>query len=94
MIPTVVLHEISSLRIANKVILKKSFAEWVNSLERNGFLQVVDVGTEMVVRSDSFQLIADPFDRLIIGCAHLLEQPLITIDADIIKSSLVETIWD
>lgn len=94
MIPTVVLHEISCLRIANKVTFKNSFLEWVNSLEKHGFLQVVDVAAEMVVRSDGFQLIADPFDRLIMGCAQLLEQPLITIDEGITNSGLIETIWD
>jgi PIN domain nuclease of toxin-antitoxin system len=93
-VPTVVLHEISSHRIADKVALKSSFSQWVRSLEKNSFIQVLDVTAEMVIRSDGFQQIDDPFDRLIMGCANLLEQPLITIDEKITDSRLVETIWD
>jgi len=48
----------------------------------------------MVLRSDNFKNIADPFDRLIMGCADLFEQPLITVDSIITDSHLVQVVWD
>jgi PIN domain nuclease of toxin-antitoxin system len=93
-IPTVVLHEISSLLIAEKIKLGTNLADWTRSLEKHGFLQIVDVSVEMVLRSDNFKNIADPFDRLIMGCADLFEQPLITLDSIITDSHLVQVVWD
>lgn len=93
-IPTVVLHEISSLLIAEKIKLGTNLADWTRSLEKNGFLQIVDVSAEMVLRSDNFKNIADPFDRLIMGCADLFEQPPITVDSIITDSHLVQVVWD
>jgi PIN domain nuclease of toxin-antitoxin system len=93
-IPTVVLHEISSLLIAEKIKLGTNLADWIRSLEKHGFFQIVDVNAEMVLRSDNFKNIADPFDRLIMGCADFFEQPLITIDSTITDSHLVQIVWD
>jgi len=93
-IPTVVLHEISNLLIAGKINLGIDFAPWVRFLEKHGFFQVFDVNTEMVLRSHLFNNIADPFDRLIMGCADLFEQPLITTDSTITDSHLVQIVWD
>jgi PIN domain nuclease of toxin-antitoxin system len=93
-IPTVVLHEISSLLIAEKIKLGTNLAAWVRSLEKHGFFQIVDVNAEMVLRSDNFKNIADPFDRLIMGCAYFFEQPLITKDGIITDSHLVQIVWD
>lgn len=93
-IPSIVLHEVSSLLIANRVTLGRSFADWVTSIERHGFFQIIDVTADMVVQSSHLQAITDPFDRLIMGCSLLLEQPLITIDQQITDSHLVETVWD
>ena len=38
--------------------------------------------------------LADPFDRLIVAAARAAGAPLITGDATIDASALVETIWD
>jgi PIN domain nuclease of toxin-antitoxin system len=93
-VPTVVLHEMSSLLIGRQIAMPNSFADFVHTLEKNGFFPIVDVTAEIVVRSDDFRLVNDPFDRLIIGCAALLEQPLITLDERVTDSHLVEVIWD
>lgn len=93
-IPSIVLHEVSSLLIANRVTLGRSFADWINSIKRHGFFQIMDITADMIVESSHLKTIADPFDRLIMGCSLLLEQPLITIDREITDSHLVETVWD
>src|ERR1700693_5314853 len=58
-IPTVVLHEISSLLIAEKIKLGTNLADWTRSLEKHGFLQIVDVSDEMVLRSADLKNIDD-----------------------------------
>jgi PIN domain nuclease of toxin-antitoxin system len=93
-VPTAVLHEISCLLVANKVKLGSSFSDWVSTLDRHGYFPIIDVTADMVVASHSFQTIADPFDRLIMGCSTLLEQPLITTDEKITQSNLVQVVWD
>lgn len=93
-VPTAVLHEISSLLIANKVQLNVNFADWVRDLDRHGFFPIIDVTADMVVASHSFQGITDPFDRLIMGCSRLIDQPLLTVDERITESNLVEVVWD
>jgi PIN domain nuclease of toxin-antitoxin system len=93
LIPTVVLHEVSNLLIAEKIILAKTFSEWVQEFEKHPFFQIVDVTADMVIRSDDFKGVADPFDRLIMGCAAVFEQPL-TADNAITESHLVEVVWD
>jgi PIN domain nuclease of toxin-antitoxin system len=93
-VPTIVLHEISSLLIGGKIELAEPFLRWVRSLEKHGFFVIVDVTPEMVVSADHFRAIADPFDRLIMGCAALLDEPLMTTDERIVNSRLVQVIWD
>ncbi len=88
------MHEISSLLIAGKIRLGTNLADWTRSLERHGFLQIVDVSAEMVLRSDNSKNITDPFDRLIMGCADLFEQPLIRADSIMTDSHLVQFLWD
>lgn len=94
MVPTTVLHEISCLLISNKVKLNSDFARWVEALHKHGFFQIIDVTADMVVSSHAFQAIKDPFDRLIMGCSELLDQPLLTADGTITDSNMVQVIWD
>jgi len=93
-VPAVVLHEISNLIIANKIKLSWAFSDWVRALDKHGYFPIVDVTADMVVAAHSFEAIVDPFDRLIMGCSALLEQPLITVDVSITESNLVEVVWD
>lgn len=93
-VPRTVLHEISCLLITEKIKFRQNFADWVSALTKHGFFQIVDVTAEMVVNSHSFQAVKDPFDRLIMGCAAQMEQPLLTGDHQIIEVNAVEVIWD
>jgi PIN domain nuclease of toxin-antitoxin system len=92
--PTIVLHEISSLLIGGRIELADPFSHWVRSLERHGFFIIVDITAQTVVSADNFKGIPDPFDRLIMGCAALLGQPVMTADERITNSKLVQIIWD
>ena len=93
-VPTVVLHEISCLLIANKIKLRSDFSVWVADLKRHRYFPIIDVTADMVLASHSFQTIADPFDRLIMGCSDLLDQPLLTGDRLITESNVIQVIWE
>jgi PIN domain nuclease of toxin-antitoxin system len=93
-VPAIVLHEVSSLLIGEKIELAEPFPYWVRALEKHGFFVIVDVGPAMIIPADSFRGIADPFDRLIMGCAALLEQPFLTRDERITVSNNVAVIWE
>jgi PIN domain nuclease of toxin-antitoxin system len=93
-VPTVVLHEISSLLIGERIEMATGLSDLVRLLETHGFFKIVDVTAEMVLRSHNFKAISDPFDRLILGCADLLQQPLMTVDDKITKSGLVQVVWE
>jgi PIN domain nuclease of toxin-antitoxin system len=93
-VPTAVLHEISCLLIAKKIKLDSDFSSWVTALDKHGYFRIADVDADMVVASHSFQSIDDPFDRLIMGCSALLEQPLLTTDRMITESNVIQVIWD
>lgn len=93
-VPAVVLHEVSCLLIADKIKLRSDFSAWVAALKSHDYFKIVDVTANMVVASHSFQSVADPFDRLIMGCSSFLKQPLLTADRLITESNVVEVVWD
>ena len=93
-VPAIVLHEISWLITTKDIKLAVSFSDWVRQLEKHGFFPILNVDAEAVIRSADFQQITDPFDRLIMGCAALLEQPLITTDQKITQANVVEVLWE
>jgi PIN domain nuclease of toxin-antitoxin system len=93
-VPAIVLHEISSLLIKDKIELTEPFSRFVDSLEKHGFFIISDVTSQMVLSADNFKGIDDPMDRLIVGCAAFLELPLMTADERITQSNIVQVIWD
>jgi PIN domain nuclease of toxin-antitoxin system len=91
-IPTIVLAEMTILLRLERLRISLPFDKWCRDLEAaSGFsiepLLWTDV-TEM--RQLPFK---DPFDRMIVGTAKRLQLPLITKDAEIAESGLVETVW-
>jgi PIN domain nuclease of toxin-antitoxin system len=56
-------------------------------------LQPLDLTPEQVYDADASRPNRDPFDALICAAARHLNLPLISRDADIGRSGLVEVIW-
>lgn len=92
-VPAAVLLEMALLEEAGKIRLKISFPAWVDDLFTSpGF---VPVAVEPVHVKDAWAMrrVADPFDRLIVAAAKQSDLPLISRDADIARSQLVELLW-
>lgn len=92
-VPAAVLLEMALLEEAGKIRLKISFPAWVDDLFTSpGF---VPVAVEPVHVKDAWAMrrLSDPFDRLIVAAAKQSDLPLISRDADIARSRLVELLW-
>ena len=56
-------------------------------------LQAIDIAVVDATTSIPRDLLADPWDRFIVGTARALALPLVTRDGPIRESGLVPTIW-
>lgn len=54
---------------------------------------VYPLDEEVIIECQSIRQIAELHDRIIVATAKLLNAELITKDANIIESKMVETIW-
>lgn len=91
-IPSVVLWEVGKRLREGDLTFHIPFDRWCRSFEgAPGFL-IAPLGWEDVDHARSFPF-KDPFDSLIAGTATHLGMPLITRDAEICDSNLIETIW-
>lgn len=48
---------------------------------------------ELILKCQSIPQIAELHDRVIVATAELLDAPLITKDAKIVDSKIIETVW-
>lgn len=62
--------------------------------QNDSFFQLADLQASVVLESHKLIAIPDIFDRLIVAEAIHRELPLITRDATIRESGLVEIVWD
>ena len=91
-VPTVVLWEITRRLAEGQLVFPGPFDQWCRGLERaTGYsIAVLDWPAVSEARRFPFN---DPFDCLIAGTAANLGMPLITKDADMRDSGLIETVW-
>lgn len=69
-------------------------AELRNALLSSGFiLQSIDLPVADATMSIARDLLADPWDRFIVGTARMLALPLVTRDKAIRESRIVPVIW-
>lgn len=94
-IPVAVLWEISLLLRADKIEMDDSLKGWYENLLIYKTFVVVSLEPELVFEAHDIDLPEnkDPFDRIIVASALMLDCPLITVDERIQTSGLVETIW-
>jgi PIN domain nuclease of toxin-antitoxin system len=92
-IPSVVFWEIALLEKRGRIILKDGFEKWSRKiLSRNGFA-MTHLETEIIAKSVGYNFNEDPFDAAIVATAVEFEIPLITKDAAITESNLIEIFW-
>lgn len=91
-VPAVVLWEVWARVKEGDFTLPMRFDYWCRGLDASPGFAVAPLGWQVVDESRRFPF-KDPFDCLIAGTAAQLGMPLITKDANISDSGLVETIW-
>ena len=92
-VPVAVIWEISLLSRVGRIDLRGSLRDFFDDLFGNPAYQPLDLTPEQVYLADAVQPNNDPFDALICAAARSLSLPLISRDAAIQDSGLVQILW-
>jgi PIN domain nuclease of toxin-antitoxin system len=63
------------------------------ALERNTNLRFLPLDLDQLDEFAALALLRDPFDRLVVSAARTLKAKLITRDATLAQSGVVQTVW-
>jgi len=94
-IPVTVLEEMLRLSEDGAIRLAKPFPELVAYYQHEPspfFIQ--DYTLDVLLAAAQFPTIRDPFDRVIVTTAHMLDYPLITSDHVLHEGKFVPVVWD
>lgn len=91
-IPAVVAVELCLLRETRGIPVGLSEVE--STMRANPAFRPLPLDFAQVGHFAVLAVLDDPFDRLIVAAARALDCPLITSDAGIIESGLIEVVWD
>jgi len=69
-------------------------AELDAAMKRNDLVSVLPLDLAQATEFALLGVLPDPFDRMIVAAARTTGRPLLTADAVISESGLVEVIWD
>ena len=92
-VPAAVIWECSLLARIGRVSLGRSVERFFEDLFSNPAYQPLNLTPEQVYLADQGRPNDDPFDALIFAAARKLDLPLLTRDADMTSSRLVEALW-
>jgi PIN domain nuclease of toxin-antitoxin system len=92
LVPAIVLIELTLLREAGRNVIGVPQVEALFAAQPA--FQLLPLDLAQVHEFALLDSLRDPFDRLIVTAARSADAPLITADAAIDDSALVETIWD
>ena len=92
-VPAVVFWEIALLNKNGRINLKENFEKWSGKLLSGNGYAVTHLETEIIAEAVGYNFNNDPFDSVIVATASQLDLPLITKDAAIVNSNLVEIFW-
>ena len=93
LIPAPVLWEVSILDKAGHITLSKTFEQWLTDLLQKPCFDQIPLDADIIGESRAYNFNNDIFDAAIVATARLRDVPLITKDAAIINSGLVEIYW-
>jgi PIN domain nuclease of toxin-antitoxin system len=91
-VPSIVGIELTLLAEAGRI--RVGVAELEAATKRNDEVRIL---LHDLAQSSEFALlgsVADPFDRMMIAAARAADLPLVTADATIAASGLVDVVWD
>ncbi|MBI4162210.1 MAG: PIN domain-containing protein [Candidatus Aenigmarchaeota archaeon] len=90
-IPSIVLLE--CMYICEKGKIELEFNEVIEITEDSLNYLTYPLDRELVIKSQNIKSVKDVHDKIIIATANILGAKLITKDAKVMESGLVETIW-
>jgi PIN domain nuclease of toxin-antitoxin system len=92
-VPMAVVWECCLLARAARINLRRPPEQFFADLFSNPAYQPVDLTSEQVFDADALRFTRDPFDALVCAAARRLGLPLLTRDASVRSSGVVETLW-
>jgi PIN domain nuclease of toxin-antitoxin system len=90
-VPSIVLLE--CMYVCEKKRIEFEFREIMQKIHGTFNYPVYPLDEEVILECQSIRQIAEVHDRIIVATAKLLNAKLITRDANIMDSKIVETIW-
>lgn len=93
LIPAPALWEVSMLEQAGHIKLNQPFGEWLRDLLRKPCFDCTPLDADIIAEARTYNFNNDIFDAAIVATARLRDLPLITRDAAITNSGLVEIYW-
>ena len=90
-IPTIVLAEI--IDIIEKKRISVNYEELLDEIEKGSNFEIYPLDVNVLKTLKEIKGISELHDKIIYAIAKLLEAKVITKDADIQSSNMVETIW-
>jgi PIN domain nuclease of toxin-antitoxin system len=91
-VPGFVLWEIALLVKIGRIALQEDYGDWAEHLIAQPGFDLTCLGVEVLTEAYRYPF-TDPFDSVITATATVMDLPLITKDADITDSGLVEILW-
>lgn len=94
-VAAITLMELAQMAASGKVRIARTPLAWLKQVLSQGRLVVMELTAEIAAVAAFLPppFPADPFDRLIAATAIVEHIPLVTADARIQKSGVVQTIW-
>lgn len=92
-VPAVVLWEIAILERKGRIKLSGGFARWSETLLKNSGFGIAPLEPAIINLAVGYNFNNDPFDSVIVATAAEMSLPLITKDAAITESNLIEIYW-
>lgn len=92
-VPAAVLWEVALLIKAGQIRLSQPFEQWAAALASKPGFEIAALDAGVLQTALNVHINDDPFDEVIVATALTLDLPLITKDAAINDSGLVEVVW-
>lgn len=92
-VPAMVLLETAILEQGGKIKLDGGFLRWTETLFKNSGFGIAPLEPLIISSAVGYNFNDDPFDKVIAATAAELSLPLITKDAAITDSKLIEICW-
>lgn len=92
-VPAAALWEVALLIKAGQIRMSQPFEQWAAALASKPGFEITPLDATVLQTSLNVHINGDPFDEVIVATALTLDLPLITKDAAINDSGLVEVVW-